>query len=173
MPATTAATRFRKARPADAAAIAALVVLAYRVEDFFIDGDRTTVAEIESLLARDRFLLAENAAGALTGCVHVKVQGTRGYFGMLSVHPEAQSHGLGRELVEEAERFCRNRGCSVMDLHVVNLRQELPPWYRRLGYAETGTQPFSDPWKTKLPCHFITMSKLLAPLPAQTEEATP
>jgi hypothetical protein len=30
-----------------------------------------------------------------------------------------------------------------MDLRVVNLRVELPPFYRRLGYAETGIAPFA------------------------------
>jgi len=173
MRATTAAIGFRQATAADAAVIAKLVVLAYRVEDFFIDGDRTTLPEIEALLKRDRFLVAEDAAGSLAGCVHIKLNGERGYFGMLAVHPEAQGHGLGGQLVAEAERFCAGAGCEAMDLHVVNLREELLPWYVRLGYSETGTEPFSDPWKANLPCHFITMSKPLALVPTRIEEVSP
>ena len=163
----------RMATAADAAAIATLVNRAYRVEDFFINGDRTTVAEIESLLARDPFLVAADAFGELAGCVHIRLQGERGYFGMLSTHPGIQGAGVGRWLVDQAERYCAAAGCRVMDIHVVDLREELPPWYRRLGYRETGTEPFSDPWKATRPCHFITMSKPLAPVAARVEEAVP
>ena len=49
-----------------------------------------------------------------------------------------------------------------MDLQIVNLRTELPPFYRRLGYAESGEMPFAAEAKPKLPCHFIRMSKPLA-----------
>lgn len=48
-----------------------------------------------------------------------------------------------------------------MDLRIVNLREELPPFYRRLGYVETGTAPFQEEIKSKLPCHFVLMSKPL------------
>jgi hypothetical protein len=48
-----------------------------------------------------------------------------------------------------------------MDLRIVNVRQELPAFYRRLGYQETGTASFPSEVRTKLPCHFINMSKAL------------
>jgi hypothetical protein len=49
-----------------------------------------------------------------------------------------------------------------MGLRVVNIREELAPWYRRLGYRETGaTAPFDDP-RLKRPCHFVEMEKPLA-----------
>jgi hypothetical protein len=49
-----------------------------------------------------------------------------------------------------------------MDIHIVNLREELPPYYRRLGYAERGTLPFSAPERASRPCHFIVMTKPLS-----------
>jgi hypothetical protein len=54
----------------------------------------------------------------------------------------------------------RTAGCRAVDIRVVNLRTELPPIYRRLGYLETGIQPFEDP-RASQPCHFILMSKPL------------
>ena len=51
-----------------------------------------------------------------------------------------------------------------MELLIVNLRPELPRFYQRLGYRETGTEPFPDKAGMKLPCHFIRMAKPLAPL---------
>jgi hypothetical protein len=61
-----------------------------------------------------------------------------------------------------AEAYGRARGCLVADITVVNLRTELPPFYRRLGYVETGTEPFPDDQATFRPCHLVTMSKPLA-----------
>jgi hypothetical protein len=48
-----------------------------------------------------------------------------------------------------------------MDLRTVNVREELPAFYRRAGYTETGTEPFPPEANPRLPCHFIVMSKTL------------
>jgi hypothetical protein len=48
-----------------------------------------------------------------------------------------------------------------MDLQVINLRQELPSFYRNRGYVETGTAPLTPGLRPKLPCHFVKMSKQL------------
>ena len=58
---------------------------------------------------------------------------------MLSIAPAWQRQGLGRRLIDAVEARARERGCRVMDIHIVNLREELPPYYRRFGYAETGS----------------------------------
>ena len=112
------------------------------------------------LLQRGRFLVLADD-GALRGCVYVEISGDRGYFGMLSVDPSRQRLGLGRRLVEASEQFCRDAGCTSMELHVVSLRAELPPFYRKLGYEETGTQEFSPTEEWTQPCHFIVMMKRL------------
>jgi len=48
-----------------------------------------------------------------------------------------------------------------MDILIVNLRTELPPYYRKRGYVETGTAPFPASTPTTMPCHFVRMSKAL------------
>jgi GNAT superfamily N-acetyltransferase len=151
----------RQASSSDTAELAALINLAYRVEDFFKTGDRTDEADVaESMQTGPFFLLADHYE-RITSCIHIEVRGDRGYFGMLSVHPEGQRHGLGRRLIAEAEDHCRLAGCEWMDLEVVNLRDELPPFYKSLGYRVTGTAPFPAMERTKLPCHFMVMSKPL------------
>jgi hypothetical protein len=60
-----------------------------------------------------------------------------------------------------AEDHCRRAGCSWVDLYVVNLREELPLFYSRLGYFENGALPFPSGVTTKLPCHFVRMTKAL------------
>ena len=130
---------------------------AYRVEDFFVDHDRLDAERLRRLLAKGVFLVA----GGMAGCVYVELRGERGYFGPLSVDPARQRSGTGKLLVKAAEDYARAHGCRFMDLSVVNLREELPAYYRKLGYAETGTEPFPESEPTKLPCHLICMSKEL------------
>ena len=152
--------RIRVARPEDARALAALISLAYRVEDFFKVGDRTDEADVLARMKKAAFLVAEDEDGTLAGTVYVDVRGDVGYFGMLSIDPARQGRGLGSRLIAAAEARCRDAGCKVMEIEVVNLRTELPPFYHRFGYTETDTRPFPDP--AKLPCHFIVMRKELA-----------
>lgn len=147
------------ARLDQAEAVARLVSLAYRVEDFFKHGDRTNAQEVREMMGRGRFLTIEDPPGTLVGSVYVKTRDGRGYFGMLSVDPSRQGHGLGATLIAAAEDHARVAGCAYMDLHVISLRTELPPFYRRFGYVEEGTLPFDEP--SKIPCHVIVMSKPL------------
>jgi predicted N-acetyltransferase YhbS len=155
-----AAPTLRPATADDTARIAALVNAAFRVERFFVEGDRTSTGEVAAMMGRGAFLLAEDG-GALVGCVYVEPRGESAYLGLLSVDPARQASGVGRSLVAAAEDHGRRAGCRRMDMLIVNLRTELPPFYRRLGYAESGTAPFPDNGRATQPCHFIRMSKPL------------
>ena len=152
----------RLAVPGDAEALAALISLAYRVEDFFKTCDRTDAAEVRDKMTHGAFIVLEDNEG-MAGCVYVSVNGGLGYFGMLAVDPSRQGQGLGARLIGDAEDHCRRAGCREIEIEVVNLRTELPPFYRRFGYAEAGTRPFMDIDKTSRPCHSIVMSKRLSP----------
>ncbi len=169
------ATTVREADPAEIPEVIRVVNLAYRVEDFFINGDRTNERDIAAHLGHGCFLVVGRAGGPLPAAVFLSIADGRGYFGMLSVDPARQKLGLGRLLVNAAESRAAEAGCTAMDLVVVNLREELRPWYRKLGYQETGISPFPDPAKLKMPAHCITMSKPLAPsrTGAITQEVTP
>lgn len=153
--------RVRVAAQEEAPAIARLISLAFQVEAFFKIGDRTSPDEVRELMKTGEFLVLEDPAGMPAGCVHLRIAGDRGHFGMLSIDPARQGKGLGRALIDEVEARCRAAGCRSMDIEVVNLREELPPFYRRLGYVETGTAPFPDGERSTRPCHFILMSKPL------------
>jgi len=157
------ASPLRVATAPDASAIAAVINAAFEVERFFVEGSRTNVDEILEYMRKGMFLVAEGGGG-ITGCVYVEPQGERGYFGLLAVEPREKGRGLGRLMVAAAEDDLRRAGCQVVDIRVVDLRTELVPFYRRLGYEETGTEPF--PTQTRRPCHFIRMSKTLAAPPA-------
>jgi len=155
-------TTVRLASDDDATALAALISLAYRVEDFFKIGDRADPENVRTRMRAGAFLVLEDDS-QLLGSVYVKVTGLTGYFGMLSIDPSRQGQGLGARLIAAAEEYCAAAGCREMELEVVNLRTELPPFYRKFGYVESGTRPFTDTDRAKLPCHFIVMSKPLRP----------
>jgi GNAT superfamily N-acetyltransferase len=152
----------RNAESADAESIARLVNAAFRPERFFVDADRTSPDKVRALLEKGKFLLAEDA-GVLVACVYVELRGERGYFGLLAVDPARQRTGMGSRMVDAAEDYCRAAGCRFMDLTTVNLRKELPGYYRRRGYVENATLPFpADQHPPKMPCHLVKMSKSLA-----------
>ncbi len=99
--------------------------------------------------------------GVLAGCVYAELRGERGYFGLLAVDPQRQRSGIGASLVAAAEQHCRSAGCQFMDLTFVNMRQELPGYYQRFGYIESGILPFPAEQIAKIPVHLVRMSKAL------------
>lgn len=151
---------FRAASLLDTEALVRLINAAFRVELPFIDGDRIDAEGVRSYMAKGRFLVAEDTAG-LAGCVYVQLHGDRGYLGLLGVDPTRQGTGLGRELMDAAERHFREAGCRAIDLRIVSARTPLPAFYRHLGYLETGTAPFAPDVPVKVPCHYILMSKAI------------
>lgn len=153
--------QLRLAEIHDAEAITALINSAFRLaESFLIDGDRIDLKSVQGLLEKGRFLVA-GTGDTLAGCVYVELRGDRAYLGLLAVDPHRQKGGLGSTLMNAAEDHCSKAGCRFMDLQIVSVRRELPAFYRRRGYVETGTAPFPPGLDPKLPCHFIIMSKPL------------
>ena len=160
------AIKVRTAGLVDAGEITRVINSAFRLaEGFFIDGDRINLEEVVKLFSTGTILLAETD-GDVVGCVYVEPRNSqlaRSYLGLLSVDPGQQQSGLGSLLMGAAEDYCRRAGSQYMDIRVVNLRNELPAFYRKRGYIETGTSPFPPDIETKVPCHFIEMSKALTP----------
>jgi N-acetylglutamate synthase-like GNAT family acetyltransferase len=150
----------RHAKESDVAAITGLINAAFQVERFFLGADRIDASEVRERMKRGTFLLLEDS-GDLMGCVFAEPRGADGYIGLLSVEPARQKFGLSRVLMAAAENYFREHGCRVAELRVVNLRTELPPYYRHLGYDESRTEKFPAEIPAILPCHFIVMSKAL------------
>lgn len=169
---TSISTAVRRAQPSDAAALADLVNRAYAIEAHFLDGDRTTAREIADLIAAGGFLVLEHSGGIGAAVLFQAPGGRAGlpphaaYFGMLSVAPELQGMGLGRRMVQVAEAMAEASGATAIQIRVINLREELSRWYKSLGYREVGTLPYTPSHPHRVPkraCHFIEMSKRLAP----------
>ncbi len=149
------ALHFRTATPGDVDAIVALVESAYRgdasragwtTEADLLDGRRTGADDVLACIERPRsvILLAEGGAGDMLACAHVADDDGAGYFGMFSVRPTLQGAGIGKRLLEHAERFVREHwSLPVMRMTVIDVRDELIAFYERRGYRRTGVvKPF-------------------------------
>lgn len=146
---------FRRATIDDARPVLALVEGAYRGESArkgwsheadLLDGQRTDIDALRAIVSDPaKALLILEEEGVLRGCVAVENKGAgRTYLGMLTVRPDLQAAGLGRELLWEAERFAvATFRARVMEMTVIEQRAPLIAWYERRGYRNTGRmEPF-------------------------------
>lgn len=149
---------FRHAGAGDIPAVVALVTSAYRgdasragwtTEADLLDGARIDAQRVSDDIAREQSLiLLGEADGRLLACAHVAVEDGTGYFGMFSVRPDSQGHGIGKRMLDEAERIAREElGVPSMRMTVIDVRDELIDYYARRGYRRTGIHkpfPYGD-----------------------------
>lgn len=157
-------SRARLATERDVPEIVRVINAAYRVEDFFINGDRTSEHDVRTRFSSPgvSFLVVDDPTeGKLAAAVVVDVHDGRGHFAMLSVDPDRQGRGLARVMMEAIESHCRDAGCTSLEIEVVNLREELPAFYHAFGFAEAGTAPFSPAEKLKREAYLILMTRVL------------
>jgi ribosomal protein S18 acetylase RimI-like enzyme len=167
----------------DAQAITELVNLAYRgeksrqgwtTEADFLDGQRTDVEAIQAIMSEpDAKIMKFDRGGSLLGCVLLrqKKSQSRAYLGMLTVSPELQGAGIGREMLALAETWvASNWHLPVIEMTVIQLRTELISWYQRRGYDLTerrepfpyGNDRFGVPKVSGL--EFVILEKTLIPV---------
>ncbi len=82
---------------------------------------------------------------------------------------EMRSKGIGRKLMEEAEKICRDKGFDRVGLAVDTSNNRARELYERLGYEDSGIGEFDSAWyeqqddgsKLKVVDHCIYMVKKL------------
>ncbi len=74
----------------------------------------------------------------INGCMELRLEGKQMYLGMLTVHPEKQGAGIGKQLLKLAEEEADNNNCDFIYMTVITRRTELIDWYVRHGYYDTG-----------------------------------
>jgi GNAT superfamily N-acetyltransferase len=149
---------FRAATLADIPALVALVTSAYRgdasragwtTEADMLDGARIDPQGLQADIDRPRstILLAERE-GRLLACAHVADDQGKGYFGMFAVEPTLQGGGVGKQVMEAAEAHAAATWqLDVMQMTVIDVRDELIAFYERRGYRRTGIKkpfPYGD-----------------------------
>ena len=81
------------------------------------------------------FLVAE-ADDNVVGTAMVGYDGHRGWINYLAVHPTHRGQGIGRALMEHAERSLSAQGCPKLNLQVRQGNTAAVAFYERLGYLQ-------------------------------------
>ena len=160
----------------DVSALSTLVNSAYRgesskkgwtTEAHLLGGIRITNKELtETIQKTDTFILKYTEAEKILGCMMLVQEENALYLGMLTVSPELQGKGIGKEMLKSAEVFAKENGIPKIVMTVISVRLELISWYERHGYVKTGeTKPFPmnnpDFGEPKQYLEFIVMEKII------------
>jgi GNAT superfamily N-acetyltransferase len=140
-----------------------LINLAYRVEDFFVIGNRVDLDGVLERMHRPggKFLVIDDPHARPIATLFLEPHGHQGYFGLLAVHPEAQGRGLAKRIIAAAEEHFRHEGIAEMLIDVVTLRTELFPFYEALGYESRGLIPLDGRVALRVPAELRLMVKPL------------
>lgn len=138
--------KITKARITDAEALTGLVNRAYRPapraegwthESTLVSGSRINHKVMVSAIQNSTVLVAR-CGQVPTGCVQIEMKGHVAHIGMLAVAPSIQTHGIGKLLLEHAEKYAvKIRGAEASALIVIAARKELIEFYLRRGYSKT------------------------------------
>lgn len=82
------------------------------------------------------FLVGVDADQKVIASAMAGFDGHRGWVNYLAVAPGKRSLSLGRQLMEEAERLLKERGCPKLNLQVRTGNLEALEFYRKLGYVQ-------------------------------------
>jgi GNAT superfamily N-acetyltransferase len=144
----------------------------------WLDGTpRTTPAEVAELIAAGEIAVAR-AGEQLVGAVRLqRLRTGEGEFGMLVADPAYRGTGVGRELVQFAERWARDQDLATMQLEILTPREWAHPskeflkaWYTRIGYRQVRTGQIEESYPElaphlATPCDFVIYHKDLTTVP--------
>ncbi len=137
---------------------------------------RTSIAELEALIAESHFVVLESAAPDaaagrdIQGCMYLKKSdASTASFGMLAVAHRARSLGHARRLLDFAATWARANACNALQLSLLSPRDEphahkafLEAWYRRSGFEMVKEMEFSWTQPMAKVCQFRLFSMPLA-----------
>ncbi|MEN9684629.1 MAG: hypothetical protein RLZZ28_415 [Bacteroidota bacterium] len=144
----------------------------WTTEESLLDGLRTDPQSLQALITDPGSVILKYTSpdNQILACVYLKLKKDRLYLGMLTVSPELQGKGIGKILLQAAEKYAILKKCSAIEMTVISVRFELIAWYTRHGYQPTGaTEPFPTDPKfgiAKQPLEFIVLEKPIV-LPAE------
>jgi N-acetylglutamate synthase-like GNAT family acetyltransferase len=169
--------QIKKATAEDIPQLVLLINSAYRGESSkqgwtteadLLGGIRTDEESLKELLSKEgSVILKFTEEGKIIGCVNLQKQGNHLYLGMLTVAPNLQAKGIGKQLLKASEVYAAEQNCSTVVMTVITVRNELLQWYQRHGYSLTGEKkpfPMNDPrfGLPKQPLEFYVLRKEIA-----------
>ncbi len=148
------ALKFRPATTADIPWIEGLVNRAYRGDSArrgwtheadLLDGTRVDASLLAEQMATPSVTLVVGLVGdSISGCYHFEqVDASTCYVGMITVDPDLQAMGFGKELLADTVARAKAAGAKELKLAVLDGRNELISYYERRGFKLTGkVEPF-------------------------------
>jgi ribosomal protein S18 acetylase RimI-like enzyme len=138
----------------------------WTTEANLITGEtRTDEANLKQVMEQEGsvFLKYINEQQQIIGCVNLQQYDDKLYLGMLSVQPQLQGGGIGKQLLQAAEEYAKALHCTAIYMSVISVRTELIQWYERHGYKDTGERyPFEGDkliGRQLQPLEFMMMEK--------------
>jgi ribosomal protein S18 acetylase RimI-like enzyme len=137
--------KLRDARCDELGIIAKLFVAAYQEYKDFMPADRwdwyrNDMMDVRSRMPNSELIVAE-VRNKIAGAVTLFPQGSNngwpaGWAGirLLAVHPDYRGRGIGRGLMDECIRRCRERGTKTIGLHTTELMKVARAMYERIGF---------------------------------------
>ena len=89
--------------------------------------------ERKQSVADGGFLVAESD-NEIIGSIMTGYDGHRGWVNYLAVSLSQQRTGIGRQLMQAAEKILSNKGCPKVNLQVRQSNTEVIAFYRAIGY---------------------------------------
>jgi GNAT superfamily N-acetyltransferase len=136
---------------------------------------RTNEAEVDELIAAGEIAIARRD-GRVVGSIRVHdVAADASEFGLLVAAPDQRGVGVGRALVDHAERDTRERGLRAIQLELLvplewahPTKEFLKGWYTRRGYRIIGRRQVADAYPRlapllATPCELTLYEKPLGP----------
>lgn len=88
------------------------------------------------LAAQPELFLVGTDQDRIVATVMAGYEGHRGWLNYLAVDPSCQRSGLGRRMVDAAEKRLRALGCPKINLQVRRSNASVMEFYRRIGFVE-------------------------------------
>jgi ribosomal protein S18 acetylase RimI-like enzyme len=128
----------RAAKPADAKRLVELIrYLGHEIDE---NSVRKNISKLAKTGETPIVATLEKAVVGLIG-IHKMITVHRdapvGRISILVVAEDAQDHGIGRMLVEEAERLLKKAGCQMVEVTSNDRRTAAHAFYRHLDYERT------------------------------------
>ena len=141
----TSNLKLRDARPDELEQISQLIVASYQQYEKSLPVEnwnwyRNDMMDVRGRMADSKLIIAE-INNQIVGTVTLYPQGSNhgwpeGWAGirLLAVHPDSRGHGIGRALMEECIRRCRELGIKTIGLHTTELMKVARGMYERMGF---------------------------------------
>lgn len=138
----------------------------WTTEADLLDGIRTHPEHMAKQIDSDQSVMVVHTEfDIISACVYLEDKESLLYLGMLTVRPDLQARGIGKQLLETAEAYALFLGKQGIKMTVISLRDELIDWYMRHGYVPTGEiEPFPVGQALgipRLPLEFMVLEKKL------------